>query len=109
MRKAVLLLFVGILFVSGCGTTKVYKEILIDKPAYNSKGFPVPADILYDALLKTILSKSFIIDQSDKGNGTIVATRHFQKGKKTIILELQARIMAQEEDGCRQQAKMGQK
>ncbi len=98
MRHTHFTSFLLIFFLVGCGTTKVYKEILNDKPSYNSKSFSVSSDDLYQAVLKTVFSKNFVVEKEDKENGFLVAKRFFQKRKKTIIVALQAKIISQNED-----------
>ena len=85
--------------IPGCATP-VYKEILKEKPSYNSKEFSVSKDILYQATIKTIFAKNFIVENEDQEKGFILAKRSFQRGKRTIALLLQAKIILDAESKC---------
>jgi hypothetical protein len=78
-----------VLLICGCATP-AYKDVFKDKPAYNSKSFTVSRDILYQATLRAICARNFIIEKEDQEKGFILAKRSFQRGRKTIILVLQA-------------------
>jgi hypothetical protein len=91
------MLFVVFLFV-GCAGPSVYEEIFRETPRYNSKEFSVSKDVLYEATARAICVKNFIIEKEDKENGFILAKRSFQKGKRTIILALQAKMTSKEKD-----------
>jgi len=97
MRK-----FVGLLclvfFLSGCATFSPSKEVFKEKATYNSKEFTVSSDILYQAIIKVICSQNFVIENEDKEKSFILAKRYFQKGKRNIILVLQAKIISEKED-----------
>lgn len=84
--------------INGCSTTSVYKEVFKEKPIHNSKEFTVYKDILYQATIRTVCSKNFIIEREDEDKGFILAKRSFQKGKRTIVLALQAKIDSDEEN-----------
>jgi len=87
--KQVCALALFALIVCGCATP-AYKDVFKDKPAYNSKSFAVNRDILYQATLRAICARNFIIEKDDQEKGFILAKRSFQRGRKTIILALQA-------------------
>jgi hypothetical protein len=76
----------------------VYKEVFKDKPNYNQKEFPVSKEALYRAVIKAIYPKSFIVEEEDVERGFILAKRSFQRGKRTIVLALQARVVSEAED-----------
>jgi hypothetical protein len=78
-------------FVAGCATP-VYKEVFKGKSAYNARQFPVNKDTLYQATLRTICARNFIIEKEDREKGAILARRSFQYGKRTVILLLQANV-----------------
>ncbi len=93
-------IFLAVIFflIAGCATSPIYKEIFKEDSGYNSKEFSVSKDILYDAAIRTICSKNFIIEKEDKENGFILAKRSLQRGKRTTILVLQAKITANQEN-----------
>ena len=84
--------------ISGCASAPAYKEVFEEKPAYNSREFSVGADALHQATVRALCSRNFIIEKEDADNGFILARRSFQKGKRTFILALQAKINSQGED-----------
>lgn len=98
MNRAVILFLVTCFFIAGCATVPVHKEIFREGPTYNQKEFSVSKDILYQAVIKVVCSKNFIIKEENKEKGFILAKRPFQKGKRTIVLALQAKITADEEN-----------
>ena len=98
INKRVILLLVMCVFVASCATTPVYKEVFKDRPTYNQKEFSVSKEVLYQAALKAICSKGFIIEEDEAEKGLILAKRSFQRGKRTIVLALQAKITDERED-----------
>ena len=89
MNKTGLFLLSIVFLIAGCATP-AYKEVFKDEPAYNSRQFPVNKDILHKAALRAICARNFIIEKEERGKGFILAKRSFQRGKRTIILVLQA-------------------
>lgn len=87
-----------VILISGCATPSVYKEVLKDKPAYNSKEFPVSNNVLYQTVINVICAKNFIIESEDQAKGFILAKRYFQKGKRNIVFVLQTRVVSNEEN-----------
>ncbi len=85
--------FVLIIFLSAGCATPAYKEILKEKPVYNSSSFDVSQNILYQATLRAMFAKSFFIEKEDEEKGFILAKRSFQRGRKTVVLLLQAKII----------------
>jgi len=78
----------------------MYRDVLKDKPVYNTKEFSVSADSLYDAALKAIYSKNFFVEKEEKANHFILAKRSFQRGRKTAIVLLQVKIVPNEPAGA---------
>ncbi|MFZ2356594.1 MAG: hypothetical protein WAW67_02065 [Candidatus Omnitrophota bacterium] len=97
MKKKIIFILLAI-FLSGCASSHVYKEVMKEGPAYNTKEFSVSKDILYKAVEKTILSKNFMIEKQDPEDNFILAKRSFQKGKRTIVLLLQGKITTEGEN-----------
>jgi NACalpha-BTF3-like transcription factor len=98
-RISIIILWILPIFFIGCSTARTYKEVFEQEPIYNSRKFSVASDTLYQATMSTICSKNFIIEKESKDEGLILGKRSFQKGKKTIIVTLQAKISSDEEDG----------
>jgi len=98
MHKIVIFLLFTVFLITGCATSSMYKDIFKEEISYNSQEFSVSKDILYDTTIRTICSKNFIIEKEDKENGFILAKRSLQKGKRTTILALQAKITANQEN-----------
>jgi len=98
MRKVLFYCLIGFFLIDGCASAPVYKEVFKEKVNYNKREFNVSSEILYQAVVKAICSKSFIIENEDKERGFILAKRYFQKGKRNIILALQAKIVTEGEE-----------
>ena len=97
-KKMWVLGFMWMVFlVAGCAAP-VYKEVFKDQPSGNSRKFPVGRDALYQATLRTICAKNFIIEKENLNDGFILAKRSFQRGKRTHILVLQANLSPDEKD-----------
>ena len=94
MKKISVIFLAYIFFCSGCASTSVYKEVFNEEPAYNQKVFPVSQEELYQATLRAICSKNFLIEKESTEKDFILARRAFQKGKRTIALVLQAKIIS---------------
>ena len=93
--KNLIYLLVIIILVSGCGTPSVYREVFKNGPSqYNSRTFSCQEDLVYAALLKALYSRQFIVENEDKETGDLLAKRSFQKGKRSITLLLQAKMIA---------------
>ena len=98
MRRLSIFIMVIAFLISGCSTASVYKEVLKQKTPYNMREFSISEDILYQATIRTMYSKNFIIEKEDKEKGLILAKRVFQRGRRTIDLLLQARVISIEAD-----------
>ncbi len=97
MKKIVFVLcFIGLF--SGCATFNPSAEVFKEKTTYNVKEFSAPSDSLYQAIVKSIYSQNFAIENEDKTKGFILAKRYFQRGKRNVILILQAKIIPDNEN-----------
>lgn len=97
MKLATIVLFSCLLTFSGCAAP-AYREIFQEKASYNSKEFDVPINVLYQATTRAVCARNFIIEKEDTEKGSLLAKRSFQKGKKTIVLVLQARMESNAND-----------
>lgn len=84
--------------IGGCSTARVYREVLKEKPIDNFREFPTDKKTLHQATIRAVCSKNFIIEKDDEEKGFVLAKRFFQKGKKTIVVILQAKITSDEEN-----------
>jgi len=85
--------------VSGCGTSSVYREVFKNGPSqYNSRTFSYSQDLVYAALIKALYSRQFIVENENKETGDLLAKRSFQKGKRSITLLLQTKMVTDEEE-----------
>ncbi len=90
------LIFAALLIISpGCASAPVYDKIFSEDNSYNHKTFALSKEELYAATIKTIYAKNFMIDKESEDKDFIVARRSFQKGKKTTILVVQAKIVGE--------------
>lgn len=91
ISKKILYAALSIFLISACATP-AYKEVFKDKPAYNSKIFSLNRDTLYQAALRAMCARNFIIEKEEPEKGFILSKRSFQRGKRTITLLLQATV-----------------
>jgi hypothetical protein len=91
VRSSIIISLICLFTFTGCATP-VYREVFNEKESYNSKEFSVPANILYQATSRAICSKNFIIEKEDAEKGFILAKRSFQRGKRSIVLVVQAKM-----------------
>ncbi len=82
--------------IAGCSTPP-HRQILSGRNIDNYKEFSVSKDMLYDATLKVVCDREFIIEKEDKEGGFIMAKRYFKKGNRNIVLALQAKIIPEGE------------
>lgn len=93
-KERLAVLSICIFLFSGCAGAPVYKSVFKEKGGYNQREFSDSKEKLYLATMKTICSKNFIIEKESEGKDFILAKRSFQKGKKTTVLVLQAKIVS---------------
>jgi hypothetical protein len=98
--KAYILIMFACVLVCGCASPSVYKEVMAEKTTYNQKEYAVSQDALYCATLKAICGKNFIIDKEGEHRDFILARRMFQKGRKTIALIVQGKIISTNDSLC---------
>jgi len=91
MYRATIFFLTCLITITGCATP-VYREVFQEKTSYNSKEFNVSVNTLYQASTRAICAKNFIIEKEDAGKGSILAKRSFQRGKRSIVLVLQAKM-----------------
>lgn len=96
MKRIAYFILASLILVS-CATA-VHKEIFKKHTVYNVKEFYVPRNVLYNAVLKVVCAQNFIIEKDEEDQGFILAKRSFQKGRKTIMLLLQAKMTSEEQD-----------
>ncbi|MBF0478390.1 MAG: hypothetical protein HQL26_02805 [Candidatus Omnitrophica bacterium] len=89
--KRIVLIVMSCCFFAGCAQA-VYKTCLVDTGIKNSRQFDVGKDDLYKFTMQTLLTKGFIIESENKADGAIAARKSIQKGKRTYVVGIQARI-----------------
>jgi hypothetical protein len=72
--------------------------VFIEKPAGNFKEFTVSRDLLYASVTRVLCSRNFLIENEDKEKGFLLGKRSFQRGHKTIVLLVQAKLVADSPD-----------
>lgn len=97
MKTILFPLFIFTFFVTGCATP-VYKRVFNEESIGNSKEFFVSQSKLYQATIKVLCAKNFIIENEDKEKGFILGKRSFQQGKKITALLVQAKIIPSNEN-----------
>ncbi len=82
----------AVIVCAGC-SAPVYQQILKEKALDNSKIYAVSKGAVHTAVLKAFLSKSFVIEKDEADKSFILAKRPFQRGRKMIVMLVQAKIM----------------
>ena len=93
MKKFILAAAISVLITAGCASPS-YKQVFKEKPAGNFRVFGVSNDILYAAAAKVLCERNFIIENEDKDKGFLLGKRSFQRGRKTLVLLMQDKIVA---------------
>ena len=94
IKSTIFLIFSFLFFISGCAAP-AYRQVFKDKESSNSKVFSVPKENLYQATIKTLCVNNFIIENEDLEKGFILGKRSFQRGRKTIVILVQSKIVAE--------------
>jgi len=87
-----------VLFLSGCATFSPSRELFKEKENINARTYEASTDICFRALKQVILKKNFTFSYEDKESKKLQARRFFQKGKRTIIIVLNANLESIEEN-----------
>lgn len=93
---------IGIIFllcVAGCAST-VHKEIFSKDVSYKQKTFSTVKGTVYTAVINSILELSFVIDKENEPDAFVLAKRYFHRGKKNIVIALQAKIVSLPDNKC---------
>ena len=97
MKKILLCLSVAVM-VFGCAY-QAPRHILQEAAVENSRAFEAPKDSVYQAVMKTLLQKNFLVKEENLQAGSLVAERAVEKGKRTYIVSLQARVFEDAQGG----------
>ncbi len=90
MRKIVLIVgFAAV--IAGC-SYQSQRHILKEDTVGNVKVFDASPAAIYQAFVRTALMKNFIVKEEDAQAGSILVERPVEKGKRTYIVCLQARV-----------------
>jgi hypothetical protein len=92
MRLFLFFAAVVMILCAGCATP-VCRQVVDEKTSFNQKEFGVSQDILYQSVVRAMLSRSFIIENEQPAKGFILGKRSFQQGRKTTALLLQAKMI----------------
>lgn len=93
-----LVIITGVLFLSGCATFSPSEEVFKEKANINSKTYDVSINACFDTLRQVVLRKNFFLVSEDKEAKRLQATRYFQKGRRSIVIVLNASLQSLEEN-----------
>ncbi len=94
MEKKLFILSLGILFLSGCATFSPSEEVFKEKANINSRTYDASVNACFDVLKQVILKKNFSLASEDKEAKRLQATRYFQKGRRSIVIVLNANLQS---------------
>lgn len=86
--------FILIFFLSACGGPQVYKDVFNKEGGPNVRTFSASVDICYLAVKKAILTQNFRIEKEDLQAKSLTAARYFEDGKDSIVLTVNANVIA---------------
>lgn len=81
----------AVFLLFGC-SYQSQRTILKERDVGNSQTFDASSGAVYDAFLKSALLKNFIIKEENDSAKSVSAERSVEKGKRTYIVVIQARI-----------------
>jgi len=96
-RTAVLTMFLMAVLITGCATSG-YKNVFNDENSPNVKTFHVLPDDCYIASKRAVLSQNFRIEREDLQARSFTAARYFEDGKDTIVVTINANVIAAGKD-----------
>lgn len=80
------------LLLSGCATFSPSEEVFKEKANINSRTYDTSINACFDVLKQVILKKNFSLTHEDKEAIRLQASRYFQKGKRNIVIILNANL-----------------
>jgi hypothetical protein len=92
--KIISSLFVILIFLSACGGPQVYKDIFNKEGGPNVKVFNASVDNCYLATKRAVLSQNFKVEKEDLQAKSLTAARYFEDGKDSIVLTVNANVIA---------------
>lgn len=98
MNKIYILLLVSSLFLSGCATTSMYRGVFKEEALTHVKEYNVDKDILFISLIEVLCLRQFTIITDDEEKGVVLAKRVFLKDKKNYNLNIQGKLIRQNEN-----------
>lgn len=96
-RTAVLVTLLIAVLIAGCATS-AYKDVFKDENSPNVKTFNVLPDDCYIAGKRAVLSQNFRIEREDLQARSFTAARYFEDGKDSIVVIINANVMAAGKD-----------
>ena len=94
MKRFFFLPIILILFLSACGGPQVYKDVFNKDGGPNVKAFNASVDNCYLATKRAVLSQNFRIEKEDLQAKSLTAARYFEDGKDSIVLTVNANVIA---------------
>lgn len=98
MKRVYFLLLIFV-FLSAC-TPKVYKNLFNTDSGPNVKTFNAPVDTCYLAAKRAVLSQNLGIEKEDLQAKSFTAARYFEDGKDSIVLSINANVIATGNDNA---------
>lgn len=98
--KRILPLFIILIFLIFACTPQVYKDVFNTENGPNVKSFNASVDNCYLAAKRAVLSQNFRIEKEDLQAKSFTAARYFEDGKDSIVLTINANVIAAGKDNA---------
>lgn len=88
------LLFTVLLAVTAIGCARApYKQVLSERPVTNYRDYAAPKDLVYQAALRTVYARNYVLETEDPETGVFLGKRMVQRGKQTFCILLQVKVV----------------
>lgn len=92
MRLLIVTLIALIATTAGCARAP-YKQVLSQQEVTNSREYAAPVDLVYQAALRVLYSRNYVMEKEDPEQAIILGKRMVQRGQQTYAVIVQAKVV----------------